>query len=114
MCSVHHITLQASPSQFFFTRDILLNVKFIADLEAIRIRKETVISQDNIGEYSLRVVLQVGSQILITNKDITRKVNCPTKDSFQIIHVDINGTIIVQNCNISEQINIRHFIPYIL
>ena len=37
--STHHTTLQASPAQLVFGRDMLLDMKFIADWEAIRLRK---------------------------------------------------------------------------
>ena len=50
--STHHTTLQASPAQFIFSRDMLLNVKFIADWEAIRLRKQKVIDTNNARENS--------------------------------------------------------------
>ena len=36
----HHTTLQTSLVQLVFNQDILLNIKFIADWEAIRLRKQ--------------------------------------------------------------------------
>ena len=36
----HHTTLQATLGQLVFGRDVLLNVKFIADWEAIRLKKQ--------------------------------------------------------------------------
>ena len=37
--STHHTTLQATPGQLVFGRDMPLNLKFVADWEAIRLRK---------------------------------------------------------------------------
>ena len=112
--STHHTTLQASPAQLVFSRDMLLNVKFIADWEAIRLRKQDLIDKNNARENSLRVDYdyQIGDQVLITSKDITRKLNCPTKGPFRIIQVYTNGTVRVQNGAVSERVNIRRCIPY--
>ena len=37
--STHHSTLNASLAQLVFNRDMLLNIKFIADWETIRLKK---------------------------------------------------------------------------
>ena len=39
ICSTHHTILQAIPRQLVFGRDMVLNLKFVADWEAIRLRK---------------------------------------------------------------------------
>ena len=36
--STHHTTLQVTPDQLVFGRDMLLNLKFVADWEAIKLR----------------------------------------------------------------------------
>ena len=36
--STHHTILHSSPAKFFSSRDMLLNIKFIADWDAIKIR----------------------------------------------------------------------------
>ena len=112
--STHHTTLQASPAQLIFSRDMLLNIKFIADWESIRLRKQKVIDTNNARENSLRVDYdyQIGDKVLVTSTDITRKLNCPTKGPFNIIQVYTNGTVRVQNGAVSERVNIRRCIPY--
>ena len=79
--STHHTTLQASPAQLVFGRDMLLDMKFIADWEAIRLRKQRDVDKNNSKENSLRVPhdYQIGDKVLVTDKDIHRKLNCPTK-----------------------------------
>ncbi len=48
ICSTHHTTLKATPSQLVFGRDMLLNVKFIADWESIRLRKQKDSDKNNV------------------------------------------------------------------
>ena len=55
ICSTHHSTLKASPAQLVFNRDMLLNIKFIADWETIRLRKQKDVDRNNERENSLRV-----------------------------------------------------------
>ena len=45
--STHHSTLKASPAQLVFNRDMLLNIKFIADWETIRLRKQKDVDRNN-------------------------------------------------------------------
>ena len=53
--STHHSTLKATPAQLVFNRDMLLNIKFIADWETIRLRKQKDVDRNNERENSLRV-----------------------------------------------------------
>ena len=114
ICSTHHTTLQATPGQLVFGRDMLLNVKFIADWEAIRLRKQRDIDRNNAKENGLRINhdYQVGDKVLITNNDIHRKLNCPTKGPFTIVQTYTNGTVRVKNGAVTERINIRRCTPY--
>ena len=112
--STHHTTLQASPAQLVFGRDMLLDMKFIADWEAIRLRKQRDVDKNNSKENSLRVPhdYQVGDKVLVTDKDIQRKLNCPTKGPYSIVQVYTSGTIRVQRGAVTERINIRRCTPY--
>ena len=112
--STHHTTLQASPAQLVFGRDMLLDMKFLADWEAIRLRKQKDVDKNNSKENSLRVPhdYQVGDKVLVTDKDIHRKLNCPTKGPYSIVQVYANGTIRVQRGAVTERINIRRCTPY--
>ena len=112
--STHHTTLQASPAQLVFGRDMLLDMKFVADWEAIRLRKQRDVDKNNSKENSLRVPhdYHIGDKVLITDKDIHRKLNCPTKGPYSIVQVYANGTIRVQRGAVTERINIRRCTPY--
>ena len=112
--STHHSTLKASPAQLVFNRDMLLNVKFIADWEMIRLRKQKDVDKNNARENSLRVDhdYHIGDKVLVTDQDIHRKLNCPTKGPYNIIQIYTNGTVRVQRGAVTERINIRRCIPY--
>ena len=112
--STHHTTLQATPGQLVFGRDILLNLKFVADWEVIKIRKQRDEDKNISRENSLRIHhdYQVGDNVLITSNDIHRKLNCPTKGPHPIVQVYSNGTVRVQNGAVTERINIRRCSPF--
>ena len=99
ICSTHHTILQKTPGQLEFGIDMLLNPKVIADCEAIRLRKQKDVDKNNMKENSLRIHhnYQVGDKVLITNNDIHRKLDHPTKFPYPIVQVYSNGTACVQN-----------------
>ena len=74
--SIHHNILNVSAAHLVFGQDILLNVKFISDLEVVRIRK-----QQNIEKIGPSTIIQ----IIYTN-DIT-KINNYVKVSNQCQNV---------------------------
>ena len=94
--------------------EMLLNIKFIADWETIRLRKQKDIDRNNERENSLRVDhdYHIGDKVLVTDNDIHCKLNCPTKGPYNIIQVYTNGTVRVQKGALTERINIRHCTPY--
>ena len=93
---------------------MLLNLKFVADWEAIKLRKQKDVDKNNSRENSLRIHhdYQVGDKVLITSNDIHRKLNCPTKGPYPIAQVYLNGTVCGENGIITKHINIRHCSPY--
>ena len=93
---------------------MLLNLKFVADWETIKLRKQKDVDKNNSRKNSLRIHYdyQVGDKVLITSNDIHRKLNCPTKCPYPIVQVYSNGTVRVQNGAVTECINIRRCSPY--
>ena len=59
----------------------------VADWEAIRLRKQKDVDQNNSRENSLRIYhdYQVGDKVLISDNDIHMKLNCPTKGTYSIV-----------------------------
>ena len=70
--SSHHATLQATPGQLVFCRDMLLNLKFVNDSRATRLRKQKDVDKNKKEGNSLRINhdYQVGDEVLITSNDI--------------------------------------------
>jgi len=64
--AAYHTTLQATPCQLVFGRHVMLNVKFEADWQIIKQRKQRIIHQNNQKENNKRIPLQykVGYKIL--------------------------------------------------
>ena len=52
--NIDHTTLQVTPGQLVFGRGMLLNLKFLADWEALRLRNKKNIDKNNSKENSLR------------------------------------------------------------
>ena len=94
---------------------MLSKLKFVANCEQIRLRKQKGLVKNNNKENSLRIHnnYQVGDKVLITNVLIHRKLKFPTKCPNPIVQVYSNSTVCVQNVAITKHINIRCWNPYI-
>ena len=76
---------------------MFLNLKFVADWDVIRLRKQKDMDKNNNKENSLRIHhdYQVGEKVLITNNDIHRKLSYPAKDPQPNVQVYSNSTVCV-------------------
>ena len=112
-CAVNH-TMQTSPGALFFRRDMLMDVPLIADLDAIRGRRQQLIDDNLIRlnkkradhNYSVndRVLLRVADPVKI--EDIFT-------GPYRIARVFVNGTInIEQEPTIVRRLSIRKVVPY--
>ena len=111
--STYHTTLQATPGQLVFGRDMVLNTPFIADWEAIRLRKQKIIDKNNKMENSKRKehVYSVRDQVLFRNKR-ARKYERPYKGPYTITKVWENGTVTLRMGAVQTRVNIRWIKPY--
>ena len=93
---------------------MLLNIKFLADWETIRLRKQKQVDTSTARENRFRVDhdYAVGDKVLLTDKDVHRKLNCPTKGPYEITQVYTNGTVRVSKGAVNERVNIRRCTPY--
>ena len=97
--STHHTILKATPGQqLVFDRDMLLNLKFVADWGAIRLRKQKDIDRNSNKETSLKIShnYQAHDKVLIISNDNHRKLNCPIKGPDPIVQLYSNSTVHVQ------------------
>lgn len=64
--ATYHTTLQATPAQLVFGRDAIMNIKFEADWNLIRERKQKMIRKNNEAENAKRIehIYKIGDKIL--------------------------------------------------
>ena len=110
----HHSTLDATPAQLVFGRDMLFNIQSFINWKEITRRKQQSVDQANRRENSRRVDhdYSVGDQVYITRTDIHRKLDGPKTGPYPITDVYTNGTVRIQRGAINERINIRRIEPH--
>ena len=111
--ATYHTTKQASPGQLVFGRDMIWNVKHIANWQRIKDRKQAQINKDNIRENRTRIPheYQVGDQVLM-NDNQAYKYEPQRKGPYQILQVNDNGTVRIQRGATEDTVNIRQLRPY--
>jgi hypothetical protein len=65
--STYHTTLKALPGQLVFERDMMFNIKHVANWHAIRANKQKIIHQNNARENANRLPQEywVGDKVLL-------------------------------------------------
>jgi len=91
----YHSTLQATPAQLVFHRDMVFNIANIVDWRSITINKQKQVDKDNLRENRKRVDYdyQFGDQVYIIRDGIYRKLESPHEGPYPITHVYTNGTV---------------------
>ena len=93
----YHNTLQATPAQLVFGRDMIFNMTTAIDWHAIHNRKQTQILRDNERENSKRIAHEynVGDRVyVVRNKDdVSRKMTAPKTGPYAVTDVYDNGTV---------------------
>ena len=112
--STYHTTLQSTPGQLVFGRDMIWDIAHVADWQYIKQRKQTLINKNNKKENSKRIDYDyaVGESVMKIKAD-THKMEQPREGPFNIIRVHSNGTVTIQKGPVEERLNIRQVIPYI-
>ena len=112
--STYHTTLQATPMQLVFGRDSMLNVKFEADWNLIKKRKQQEINRNNIRENSKRLPYQyqVGEKILITRGLKNKYGDNPYEGPYRVLSINENGTLRFRKGAVTDTIIIRNVHPY--
>ena len=112
--STFHTTLQNTPGQLVFGRDMILNVKHEANWEYIRARKQKIIEKNNKAENAKRIphTYAVNDQVLLRRGN-ENKYETPYQGPYIITQINENGTVRVSINNVEDTINIRRLTPYI-
>ena len=111
--STYHMTLQKTPGQLVFGRDMIFNVKHTANWEYIRARKQKIIKKNNLNENKKRVkhTYHVGDKVML-RKGSENKYEQPYSGPHSILQVNTNGTVRLQIGAITDTINICRIDPY--
>ena len=110
----YHATLQATPAQLVFGRDMLFNIKKVINWQLITENKRKQIARDNIRENTERIPhkYQVGDEVLRIKKGIRRKYSKGKSEPYKITAVHSNGTVTIAQ-GVKHQItSIRNIEPY--
>ncbi len=112
--STYHTTLQATPCQLVFGRDMIHNIAFKANWDRIQKRKQDIINKSNKKENKSRIPYEhkVGDQVLLETPGILRKLSTPRMGPYPVTKVYKNGTIQIQKGIVSERVNIRRISPF--
>jgi hypothetical protein len=112
--STYHTTLQATPCQLVFGRDMIHNIAFRANWDQIQKRKQDIINKSNQKENKSRIPYEykVGDQVLLETPGILRKLSTPRTGTYPVTNVYKNGTIRIQKGIVSERVNIRRITPF--
>jgi hypothetical protein len=111
--STYHTTLKASPGQLVFGRDMILNIKHIANWKAIQDRKQQMIIKNNKHENSKRIFYEykIGDEVLL-EKNKPNKMEQPYEGPYKIVQVNTNGTVRLQMGAVLDTVNIRRLQPF--
>ena len=114
--STFHTSLQSTPGQLVFGRDMIFNIQHIANWEFIKQRKQKIINlnnKKNKQENAKRVqhVYQVGDKVLL-HRGTENKYESPYHGPFLIMQVNDNGTVRLKVNAVEDTYNIRRIIPY--
>jgi transposase InsO family protein len=112
--STYHTTLEATPAQLVFGRDMYLPIKIEADWNRIQQRRQAEMHRNNQRENRSRInhVYRVGDKVLLARPGILRKLSTPRQGPYNVEQVNTNGTIRIRKGAVSDTVNIRRVTPY--
>ena len=111
-----HTTMQATPMQLVFGRDVILNIQFEADWEYIKNRKQKLINYNNKRENSKRVpyTYQVNQLVMldVTGTTKSKYAKNPYQGPYKVLQVNDNATVVLAIRPLIDTVNIRNVKPY--
>ncbi len=111
--STYHTTLKASPGQLVFGRDMIFNIKHVANWHAIKERKQKIIQKNNENENSKRIrhEYKVGDKVLL-ERDKPNKYESPYEGPYIVEEVNTNGTVRLTMGAVTDVVNLRRLQPF--
>ena len=112
--STVHTTLDSTPGQLIFGRDMLLPIQLKTDWARIRQRKQDIIDY-NVRRENLKRIeheYRVGDKVLLEKPGLISKLSAPCTGPYRITETYTNGTVRIQRGVVNERVNIRRITPY--
>jgi hypothetical protein len=96
--STNHTTMQATPYQLVFSKDIIHNVVFRENCYQIQKRKQEIINKSNQKENKTQISYEykVGDQVLLETPGILQKLSTPRTGPYPVTNVYKNDTIRIE------------------
>jgi hypothetical protein len=112
--STYHTVLKSSPGAAIFGRDMLFDIPYLADWNAIGRRRQNLVDHNAALENAKRVDYDyvVGQKVILRKDGILRKAELKYEGPYTIKQVHVNGTVRIQKGTISERLSIRRIEPY--
>lgn len=111
--STCHTALQAAPGQLVFNRDVMFNIKHVANWKAIKEHKQKKIDHNNARENAKRLehTHHVGEEALVT-RDEANELEKLHQGPFKVVEAFTNGTVHVKKGEVIERINTCRTLPF--
>jgi hypothetical protein len=113
-----HTTMRATPMQLVYGRDAIHNIRFEADWQYIKARRQQVIRKNNERENARRIphTYSVGERVMVSQPQHRKYGNPKFKGPFTVDSVNDNGTLRLRVPKgagaVYETWNIRNIHPY--
>jgi transposase InsO family protein len=113
-----HTTMRATPMQLVFNRDAIHNIRFEADWQYIKERRQRTIRQNNERENAKRTpyTYAVGDRVMVEQPQHRKYGQPKYKGPYEIDTVNDNGTVRLrqpkQGGAVYQTWNIRNIHPY--
>jgi hypothetical protein len=106
--STFHTTLQNTPGQLVFGRDMIFNIQHTANWEYIKQQKQQIINKNNAQENAGRIEhgYNPGDLVLI-RRGTENKYKAPYSGPFEILKVNDNGTVHLMVNLVEDSYNVR-------
>jgi hypothetical protein len=111
--ATYHITLQKSPGQLVFGRDMISNIQHTANWEYICARKQRLIQKSNKNENKSRVphTYYANDKVMLC-KGTANKYEVSFGRLHKILKVNTNGTVRLCVGSVTDTVSIRRIEPY--
>ena len=112
--STVHTTLDATPGQLVYGRDMLFDLAFKANWREIKERKRNRIEDSNKRENAKRVrhTYKVGDLVTKDRNQLQPKLHRPRDGPYTVVKVYTNGVVKIQDGVTYEKVSIRRIHPF--